>query len=171
MTLTNFRCITFTIALQDEWAGIYNQVAEVYSWSWLPFVAFIVATAFVVVNLIIAVICDAVHVLGSEDKAGLYGEQVEGNQLKATKSKSNDQFEMNSSPLATVMETPSTSDSREQRLRELQQNLDEMISIQNQMTDMIVLLTKKVKEKQGGVNSVSAMQTQPQSSKSLRSMS
>ena len=171
MTLTNFRCITFTIALQDEWAGIYNQVAEVYSWSWLPFVAFIVATAFVVVNLIIAVICDAVHVLGSEDKAGLYGEQVEGSQLKATKSKSNDQFEMNSSPLATVMETPSTSDSREQRFRELQQNLDEMISIQNQMRDMIVLLTKKVKEKQGGVNSVSAMQTQPQSSKPLRSMS
>eukprot|EP00970_Alexandrium_tamarense_P013114 scaffold3253_cov180-Alexandrium_tamarense.AAC.1 len=162
--------IRYCDALHDEWAGIYNQVAEVYSWSWLPFVAFIVATAFVVVNLIIAVICDAVHVLGSEDKAGLYGKHVEDNQPKA-KSKSNDQFEMNSSPLATVMETPSTSDSRELRLRELQQNLDEMISIQNQMTDMIVLLTKKVKEKQGGVNSVSAMQTQPQSSKSLRSMS
>ena len=35
--------------------------------AWIPFVIFIILTGFVVVNLIIAVICDAVHMLGGVD--------------------------------------------------------------------------------------------------------
>jgi 5-bromo-4-chloroindolyl phosphate hydrolysis protein len=32
----------------------------VYSWAWIPIVSFILLSAFIVVNLVIAVICDAI---------------------------------------------------------------------------------------------------------------
>lgn len=46
---------------------------DVYSWAWLPFIAFVIITGFVVVNLIIAVICDAISALRDEERAKLHG--------------------------------------------------------------------------------------------------
>ncbi len=42
-------------------------------WAWAIFISFVVVTAFVVMNLIIAVICEAVHVLRTAERAMLYG--------------------------------------------------------------------------------------------------
>lgn len=52
-----------------EWAFIARSCMKIYSWAWLPFVCFVMITSFIVFNLIIAVICDAVAVLheGEED--------------------------------------------------------------------------------------------------------
>ena len=57
----------------DNWADIARQVMDVHSWAWLPFITFVVITGFVVVNLIIAVICDAISALREEEKAKLHG--------------------------------------------------------------------------------------------------
>jgi len=61
-----------------EWAFIARSCMNVYSWAWLPFVCFVMITSFIVFNLIIAVICDAVAVLHEP------GEDVDGDkELKA----------------------------------------------------------------------------------------
>lgn len=46
-----------------EWAGIARAVMAERSYAWAPFVAFIMITGFMVFNLIIAVICDAVSII------------------------------------------------------------------------------------------------------------
>lgn len=59
----------------DGWPDIARQVMKVYPWAWLPFITFVILTSFVVVNLIIAVICDAIAALRDDDKAKLHGQQ------------------------------------------------------------------------------------------------
>ena len=53
-----------------EWAFIARSCMNVYSWAWLPFVCFVMITSFIVFNLIIAVICDAVAVLHESGEDG-----------------------------------------------------------------------------------------------------
>lgn len=45
-----------------EWGDITREVMTHYSWAWAPFGAFIMITGFIVFNLIVAVVCDAVSV-------------------------------------------------------------------------------------------------------------
>ena len=111
----------------------------------MPFVAFIIITGFVVVNLIIAVICDAVHVLGAESKAGLEGyteETFPGNGegdgrqwLKGVESKSEESMNNKETPY-----------SREDRLRDLELKLDEMVLIQEHMRKTIEVLINTLQE-------------------------
>jgi len=67
----------FQIMTLDNWADISRQVMAVYSWAWLPFIVFVIITGFVVVNLIIAVICDAISALHEDEKAKLHGQYEE----------------------------------------------------------------------------------------------
>jgi len=53
----------FQLMTLDSWSYITKQVMEVYPWAWIPFVTFIMIASFVVINLIIAVLCDAVSEL------------------------------------------------------------------------------------------------------------
>jgi hypothetical protein len=46
-----------------EWASVARQVMAHRSWAWIPFLAFVMITGFMVFNLIIAVICDAVSII------------------------------------------------------------------------------------------------------------
>ena len=45
-----------------EWGEIAREVMTYESWAWAPFTAFIAITGFIVFNLIVAVVCDAVAV-------------------------------------------------------------------------------------------------------------
>jgi hypothetical protein len=63
----------FQMMTLDNWADIARQVMHVFRWAWLPFVAFVIISGFIVVNLIIAVICDAISALHKDDKSKLYG--------------------------------------------------------------------------------------------------
>lgn len=65
--LTSFQMLTF-----DNWAEIAREAMEMKSWAWIPFVAFIVISGFTVINLVIAVICDAINDLQKEDLDKLY---------------------------------------------------------------------------------------------------
>ena len=119
--------------LQDEWAEILIQIQVTYSWAWMPFVLFIIITGFVVVNLIIAVICDAVHVLGQDDKECIQG------------------YESDVSPLLESDEGPYQDDypppnAAEQRIGHLQMQLDEMVLVQDQMKETIELLIQRLQE-------------------------
>jgi len=131
----------FQMMTLDEWADILGQVQEVYPWAWAPFIIFIVITGFVVVNLIIAVICDAVHVLGNENKAGLYGyDSEEGSLLSKTKKATDKPIH----PPDQVQVAPSSQSTATQRLEELQHQLDEMVKAQDQMRRTIEVLSSRL---------------------------
>lgn len=66
----------FQIMTLDAWADIAREVMAVHAWAWLPFIVFVIVTGFVVVNLIIAVICDAISALHDDEKAKLHGGHV-----------------------------------------------------------------------------------------------
>jgi len=53
--LTLFQMMTL-----DGWSHVCRQIMEVYRWAWIPFIVYVIITAFIVVNLVIAVICDAI---------------------------------------------------------------------------------------------------------------
>ena len=63
----------FQMMTLDDWAGIARQVVAVYFWAWVPFFVFVVVSGFIVVNLIIAVICDAVASLNEDVKSKIHG--------------------------------------------------------------------------------------------------
>mmetsp|Transcript_21432 Transcript_21432/g.29835 ORF Transcript_21432/g.29835 Transcript_21432/m.29835 type:complete len:444 (+) Transcript_21432:76-1407(+) len=52
-----------------EWAGIVRGVMELETYAWAPFLMFINITGFIVFNLIVAVVCDAVAVVERQSKA------------------------------------------------------------------------------------------------------
>ena len=53
----------FQLMTLDSWSYITKQCEEAYPWAWIPFVSFVTISSFTVINLVIAVICDAVSEL------------------------------------------------------------------------------------------------------------
>jgi hypothetical protein len=51
-----------------EWADIARETMAMKTWAWLPFLAFISTTGFIVFNLIVAVVCDSVKVVDEQVK-------------------------------------------------------------------------------------------------------
>mmetsp|Transcript_28579 Transcript_28579/g.43933 ORF Transcript_28579/g.43933 Transcript_28579/m.43933 type:complete len:420 (-) Transcript_28579:66-1325(-) len=50
-----------------DWVAVARPCMDIYWWAWLPFVAFVNMTSFIVYNLFIAVVCDAVKAAESEN--------------------------------------------------------------------------------------------------------
>jgi len=69
----------FQMMTLDNWASVARQVIKVYKWAWAPFTVFVIISGFIVVNLIIAVICDAIGALHADEKAKLQGNYDENN--------------------------------------------------------------------------------------------
>ena len=70
-------CFTlFQILTLDSWSAIAHEVMAVYPWAWFPFVFFIMTTTFFFLNLIIAVICEAVSKVGHERQIAKLGRQI-----------------------------------------------------------------------------------------------
>mmetsp|Transcript_30880 Transcript_30880/g.67767 ORF Transcript_30880/g.67767 Transcript_30880/m.67767 type:complete len:454 (+) Transcript_30880:56-1417(+) len=67
----------FQIMTLDEWSAVAREVMYTYSWAWAPFVVFVIISGFVVVNLIIAVICDAISALHDDARAMLHGQNFD----------------------------------------------------------------------------------------------
>lgn len=106
-------------------------MSEFYWWSWIPFIAFIVITAFVVINLVVAVICDVVADLDKEGQAGLYGFDSEA------------EFE-----LARHRDEVKADKKQaiENRMKELQKQIETMVQVQDQMRLTTLLLAKKLRD-------------------------
>uniref|UniRef100_A0A7S4VK10 Ion transport domain-containing protein n=2 Tax=Ditylum brightwellii TaxID=49249 RepID=A0A7S4VK10_9STRA len=71
-----FTCFQFMTL--DDWNPIVREVMTERSWAWLPFITFIIFSGFIIVNLLIAVICDAVSMLQDLEKEKLTGGFYQG---------------------------------------------------------------------------------------------
>jgi hypothetical protein len=71
----------FQIMTLDNWAGISREIMAVNSWAWIPFIAFVLISAFIVVNMIIAVICEAIGALHSDQRAMIMGQSGSGEEV------------------------------------------------------------------------------------------
>jgi hypothetical protein len=89
----------FQIMTLDSWSDIAREVMAVHRWAWLPFIAFVIITGFIVVNLIIAVICDAISALNDDEKAKLEGQFDNHKHPDDSTSAGDNQDESNGSPL------------------------------------------------------------------------
>ena len=74
----------FQIMTLESWAmGIVRPVMEVYPWSWILFITFLMLASFTVLNLFIAVILDSMQSLNEEkqsgegDKLSIYGNKID----------------------------------------------------------------------------------------------
>ena len=143
--------------------------------AWIPFITFVILTAFVVVNLIIAVICDAVHLLGDDSRSALGGigsgllsyeeeaweacqkqaEHDHGSQqcndegvesglaAAATTTSPRQQLSPQQSTMAAAATRTRTR--TEQRIKEIERQLDEMVMAQDQMRRTIEILSSRAK--------------------------
>ncbi len=116
----------FQIMTLDNWADIAREVMAVHSWAWLPFVVFVIVTGFVVVNLIIAVICDAISALHDDEKKKLHGSFEE------------DESTNNESIHPALQE-----DVREQ-LGALEDHVEELTRMQEQTVHSLAMLTRQI---------------------------
>ncbi|MEO9520177.1 ion transporter [Parasphingorhabdus sp.] len=57
-----------TMTLESWSMGIVRPIMEVYSWAWIFFVPFVLVTSFVVLNLFIAIIVNAMHEEADEEQ-------------------------------------------------------------------------------------------------------
>lgn len=121
-TLQNSLFTLFQMMCLDTWSRIERQIAETYTWAWIPFLLFIITSSFVVINLVIAVICDAVSVLAGLE---LDNEEMDddGNPIYITESR----------------------DSDGNRVEELEEQVDELLKMQENMKHTIQLLSLQVK--------------------------
>mmetsp|Transcript_20982 Transcript_20982/g.37909 ORF Transcript_20982/g.37909 Transcript_20982/m.37909 type:complete len:400 (-) Transcript_20982:261-1460(-) len=67
----DYSLLTLFVMMTMEWADVARECMDELWWAWAPFVMFIMLTGFIVFNLIIAVVCDAVAVI--ENKEDLLG--------------------------------------------------------------------------------------------------
>jgi len=57
----------FQMMTLDSWSYITKQVQAVYPWAWIIFTTFVLISSFIIINLVIAVICDAVSEVHREE--------------------------------------------------------------------------------------------------------
>ena len=114
--------------LQDEWSGIAYEIGEQEYWAWILFILFIVMSAFVVVNLIIAVICDALQILRKAERAMLFGISEEEAGEWEIKVNNIDQSSSEESRI-------------EQRINDMHRMLDEVVASQERMNRTIQYLS------------------------------
>lgn len=77
----------------DNWSEITRETMDADGWAWIPMLSYVVITGFIVVNLVIAVICDAIAALNDDDKArvhGTYDESVVSLESKDDESQSSE---------------------------------------------------------------------------------
>jgi hypothetical protein len=117
----------FQIMTLDNWAGISREVMAVQSWAWIPFIAFVLISGFIVVNLMIAVICDAIGALHSEDRAKLVGKGGSGEEDKE--------------PVQVDVK---------QQLQALQRQVEELTHMQEQTMHTLQYMTRHLQAKRMG---------------------
>lgn len=110
----------FQIMTLDDWAGIARQVIDDVWWAWIPFLIFVTISGFIVVNLIIAVICDAVSSLHEDVKAKIHGTYEEG--------------DSDGSPEPDIRE----------QLEMLEEQVDELTRVQEQMLHTLTFMTRQM---------------------------
>jgi hypothetical protein len=130
----------FQIMTLDNWAAIARQVMEApnLGWTWLPFIIFVIITGFVVVNLIIAVICDAISALQDDEKAKLLGTFEEDSE----DSEDGDDSDIISGNEGTESEHPAFQQDVQAQLNTLEEHVKELASMQEDSLMTLKRLTR-----------------------------
>lgn len=126
---TLFQVMTF-----DNWGSICREIMQVYAWAWIPFLIFLSISGLVVINLIIAVLCDAVSNVGDDDKGKLHGSFSDDEEDSNLDSPSRRNFELKHV--------------REQMLS-LEEELDSLERTQEQNTHTLEYLTRQLQKRNG----------------------
>ena len=108
-----------------EWSEVSREVMEVYSWAWLPFVVFVAISGFIVFNLIIAVVCDAVAVIEQEK----HDEEAE----------------------AAAAADAVLDEATQEKITHLTAQMEGLVLAQHEIQQQIDRLTKQYFELQGGI--------------------
>jgi Ion transport protein len=134
----------FQIMTLDNWSDIARQTMVAYPYAWLPIIVFVVVTGFVVVNLIIAVICDAISALHDDDKAKLHGNFRDPGAAEDNENDDDDDDAMSSSMGGSVHPALEV-DVREQ-LTALETHVEELTKMQEETMLTLQMLTSSLAE-------------------------
>ena len=145
----------FQIMTLDEWSSVAREVMLTYAWAWAPFVAFVIISGFVVVNLIIAVICDAIAALHDEGRANLYGQQLDTN----SESDGEDAGAAGGSPTSGRgaregrqghgNAEPDASEGAKEQIESLEKQIEDLLVVQKQSMGALDNLTREVERARG----------------------
>lgn len=140
-TLTESLFTLFQLMTFDGWSDICREIMEFQPLAWIPFVTFIVITGFVAMNLVIAVICDAVSHLEEHD------EEEEGNGTRPP---------TNISERGDTLEIESHSSCRhlDEQMEVMQSDLEKLKTNQDNMTRMLQSLTNEVQQMKSSDRSI-----------------
>lgn len=103
-----------------EWANPVREVMKYKTWAWIPFVSYIAIMGFIMFNLILAVVCDAVAVVEKESKEL---EKKEEQQIPELFLKS------------------------QRRINDLAENVSQMMEEQEEISKLIGVFTAELKAK------------------------
>ena len=129
---------------QDSWTTVLKQIQEEYLMAWIPFVLFIILTGFVVVNLIVAVICDAVRMLGGVGSTNAHEKEDHPTEICIDKANVEQMVEDGGGMPCSQQYSTTTV----QRIEQLQKQLDDLVVSQNQMKRIIEVLSTRVNNAQ-----------------------
>lgn len=118
----------FQMMTLDGWAEI---CLSVEGWAWLPGITYVIISGFVVVNLIIAVICDAVSELQKKDKARLHGTITRFNEHEFDETEND-------------TDCPTSDEILEMQMKDLETHVEHLEIMQKQTLEMLEKLTKKL---------------------------
>ena len=68
LDFTAFTLVTFLTL--DDWSDVVRMTQEKYWWAWIPMIAYMILTAVIVLNMIIAVLCDSITSLRRDEEEG-----------------------------------------------------------------------------------------------------
>lgn len=119
-------CLTlFQVMTLDGWGQMTQEVMQAHKWAWFPFVLFIMSSSFFFLNLIIAVICEAVSKVAHDRQLRKLGRHV-GIPIANTEE---------SLGSAVVMKTDTNMLRLEQKVDKLAQQVELLLHLQTQTSD------------------------------------
>ena len=143
-TRLDYSFLTLFVMMTMEWADVARECKAEIWWSWAPFVAFIMITGFIVFNLIIAVVCDAVAVIENKEDlepdffAGMMGSKdLEGPMSDSVGGR------VVTSPDGSVFNGSGIMMDEEQLIDNLAERIASVLNSQKEMLATLDLLTKE----------------------------
>jgi len=125
----------FQIMTLDAWADVAREVMVTYPWAWMPFIVFVIISGFIVVNLIIAVICDAIATLHDDEKARLQGHLREDDEGGSEGSMYDGEGE--GGDLLS-------GEAQQREIKELEDQIEQLAKIQEQTMKTLAFLTQQL---------------------------
>jgi Ion transport protein len=135
----------FQMMTLDGWAEICRQVMAEYSYAWIPIITYVIITGFVVVNLVIAVICDAVSALQEDTKAKLHGNYQSQHFAGDASEGDLDPTELQNSTRDTVIAKEPMVEMQEQ-LSTLDQQVKELMRLQDETLQDVLRYTQRFQQ-------------------------